>query len=352
MDDAWVKRIEIPLQDIVKYGQIVNGDVSKIDEQERTIQFKDPDTPEIHFDILVSATGAVSRSPGDLPLGVTTTKEIATYFKDIAGAIQEANSIVLVGGGASSIEYAGEIRSKYPDKIIRIISASDRLLISSVAPLSDKFQRSLMKSLDRNRIILITKERVEQPSPKDFADQKYMKNAHVVTKGEQNLELDCDLLIWTASFWVDGRIYPDEWLNEVGELDIRDTFQLKHRNDIFAFGDVSSLAETKQAITLPEKLGYIVHNIMACANAIRNDEFQQTGAVPSLDKKLRHYKVVDKATFYLPVGAHDGVSQLKSGWFGPRVKGAAETSEFKGKDLYCNVFWKLLTDSDAPPLDL
>jgi NADH dehydrogenase FAD-containing subunit len=351
VSNEWVKKTQIPLHSIVRYGNIIVGEAIKVNDEDKCILFADPEQPVCHYDILVAATGSISRSPGDLQPHLKSESEIADFFQKMSEAIAEAKNIVIVGGGASSIEYAGEIRDKYPEKEIKIICANSGLLASSIAPLSPKFMKHLYTALKHNHIDVVFEERVQIPSAKDFEDKKFITNVKVVTKGQKNLEFQADLVIWAASYMVDTRIYPDSWLNELGELDVRDTFQLKHRNDVFAFGDVSSLAETKQAITLPHKVEYITHNIHVVADAMKHKKYHSRSTEDKdLQRKMKAYTVSAKATFYLPVGAKDGASQAGSGFFGPKVYGSKGTSEFKGKDLYSEYFWKILTDSSAPSL--
>jgi len=351
VQNEWAGRIRIPLKKIVKYGNVIVGDVAKVVDEEKKIVFSDKSMPDVHYDILVAATGATSRSPGDLPHNVGTPEEIAEYFKDISKAIEESSDIVIVGGGASSIEYAGEIRARFPEKHIKIVSASANLLTSSVAPFSPKFMTLIKDTLKKQRIELILEERVVSPSAKDFDKVKYQRNATVKTKGKRSTEIKTDLVIWAASFTVDVGIYPDSWQNELGELEVRDTFQLRYLNDVFAFGDVTSIAETKQAITLPAKLSLVASNILVVAEAIRNNQFpvRQEPNPPQVASKVKHYRVATKPTFYLPVGPKDGASQTAGGLFGPKVYGGPKTSDFKGKDLYCDYFWKLLTEESAAP---
>lgn len=129
----------------------------------------------------------------------------------------------------------------------------------------------------------------------------------------------------------------------MGELNIQNTFQLVDRGDIFAIGDVSSLTETKQAITLPPKMALIRNNVVKIAEAMQKGTFQINATAKSL--KLKEYRVTDKVTMYLPVGANHGCTQI-----GSYVYGDKATSKYKGKDLYTNFFWKHLTGGYAPLL--
>jgi len=157
--------------------------------------------------------------------------------------------------------------------------------------------------------------------------------------------MTADLVLWAASWALNVSLYPEEWLNEMSELNIRSTFQLVDRPDVFAIGDVSSLVETKQAITLPSKMKLIRHNILRVAEAISSSTTTMAALDSSAVKGLKEYRITDKVTLYLPVGEKEGVSQV-----GKSVYGNSKTSKWKGRDLYTDHFWKLLTGSKPPHL--
>jgi NADH dehydrogenase FAD-containing subunit len=237
---------------------------------------------------------------------------------------------------------AGEIRDAYPDKPITILCSAAHLLSSSVAPIAPKFLQDLYNTLDARNIKLMRGEKVVKPADVDFGEKKFEKGPLVVkTIGENNVEITTDLLLWAATWAINATIYPGDWLNEMGELNIGSTFQLVERGDVFAVGDVSSLCETKQAITLPAKMALIRNNIIKVAAAMAKDKFDPFQML----KGLKNYRVTDKVTMYLPVGKAHGVSQL-----GRTVYGDAKTAKFKGQDLYTNMFWKVLTGGYAPVL--
>lgn len=336
----WTERSRIPLNRVIKHAKTVVGDVASVDQNEKVLKFKDASQPPLQWDILIAATGTLNHSPGDLPPHLSGKDEVRAYFRETAKAIEEAKDVVIVGGGASAVEYAGEIRDFYPDKPITILCSSPHMLSSSIAPLSPKFLTTLYKTLEDRNIKLIRNEKVVKPSDVDFGSRKYEKGPlKIKTLGDSSLEVETDLLIWAASWHINTGIYPQDWLNEIGELNIKQTFQIVDREDVFAFGDVCSLAETKQAITLAAKTKLVRNNVMKVAEAMRAQKFTLGGQV----KGLKNYRVSDKVTMYLPVGRDYGVSQV-----GNWMYGNSKTSQFKGKDLYTAHFWKLLTGSGAP----
>jgi hypothetical protein len=88
----------------------------------------------------------------------------------------------------------------------------------------------------------------------DFREKKFEVGPLVIkTIGANSLKLTTGLLLWAAMWSVNATIYLGDWLNEMGEVNIRNTFQVVNRGDVFAVSAMSSLCETKQAITLPPR---------------------------------------------------------------------------------------------------
>ena len=160
----WTERVRIPLKRVIRHGRTVIGDVVEVDVENKLIKFRDPNQPPVSFDILVCATGTTNHSPGDLPFNVTNKDEVRNYFRSTSKAINEAKDVCIVGGGASAVEYAGEIRDAYPDKPITILCSAAHLLSSSVAPMSPKFLKQLYDVLESKNIKLIRGEKVIKPS--------------------------------------------------------------------------------------------------------------------------------------------------------------------------------------------
>ena len=129
-------------------------------------------------------------------------------------------------------------------------------------------------------------------------------------------------------------------LNPLGETAVLPTFQTQARPDVFSFGDVTSLCENKQAITLVDKAPTVVHNLMAVMNQLAN------GGDAAKTPGLRSYRITDKGHLYLPFGPKDGASFVP-GFAGMRVtKGDKYTSDVKGMDLFTTKFWRIATGSN------
>jgi apoptosis-inducing factor 2 len=107
----WTDRVRIPLSRVIKHARTVIGDVVQVDNNEKVVRFRDDSVPPLKYDILVCATGTLNHSPGDLPPHLSGKDEVRAYFRTTAQAIKDAKDVLIVGGGASACEYAGEVSS-------------------------------------------------------------------------------------------------------------------------------------------------------------------------------------------------------------------------------------------------
>jgi hypothetical protein len=182
---------------------------------------------------------------------------------------------------------------------------------------------------------------VIHPSPDNFANKyKFVRGPiEVETVGLRRIKIQTDLVIWAATWAVSNGMYPSKWLNSAGELNVKDSFLVSAatKGNVFGFGDVCSIAETKQAITLPKKVVYIRKNILSIVKALQTGE-------PATSAKLTNYGWTDKVVLFLPFGPVRGLS------LGQKTFTDKETSKWKGRDLYTEYFWKLLTGNPPPAL--
>lgn len=338
--ENWCEKAIIPIKNFIKSSRIIVGNVIKIDQANQLIKINMNNNNNfeefIKYDVLVCTTGpSYHHSMCDLPNNVYNKQTIVNHIDKIYNKIKDNKKIVIIGGGPTGIELAGEIRRKYKDKEITIFSSTSSICSTAIAKLPKKFHKIIENTLKKNNIKLIKNQKVIKPSfENDFKNNNLLVTevneviceSTIDSNKNTYLKNDNYLCIYCGS-WKDFNpisIYPDEWLNEIGEIEIDKYFKVKNGNNVFAFGDVADLLETKQAITLPKKVSYVSKNIYF--TAINNI------------KKLKSYKITDKPVFYLPIGENEGASVSKFGI----VYGGKKTSKLKGKDLFYSKFNKIL----------
>lgn len=92
-------------------GNYVNGSVVGVDFDSNTITVDSDDKSEIHYDILVLATGTASKFKG---FKVNESHKVAKKsIEETAESIKSSKTIAIIGAGPIGVETAGEIAHKY-----------------------------------------------------------------------------------------------------------------------------------------------------------------------------------------------------------------------------------------------
>ena len=84
-------------------------------------------------------------------------KAVIEEYRAVSKEIEKANDIVIIGGGPTGVEIAGEIAEKYKTKKIAIIQSNDILGGQELTP---KFQSTLKEGLENINVELHLGERV------------------------------------------------------------------------------------------------------------------------------------------------------------------------------------------------
>ncbi|EKM58396.1 uncharacterized protein PHACADRAFT_117301 [Phanerochaete carnosa HHB-10118-sp] len=119
---------------------MLHATVTDLEEHSLTLSRAIPEMgvmePKLTFDYLVYALGSHPPEPidlwGSVNLGSVPydgTKPVGMeWMKSAQKRIQEALSVLIVGGGALGIQYATDIADAYPDKPVTLLHSRDRLL--------------------------------------------------------------------------------------------------------------------------------------------------------------------------------------------------------------------------------
>ncbi|KAJ2705029.1 hypothetical protein FB645_002815 [Coemansia sp. IMI 203386] len=124
----------------------------------------------LFFDYLILATGTEYKS---LPVtSSTTAEECYTQYQAMRLAMEAANRILFVGGGAVGVGLCGEIAEMYPKKTITLVHAREKLLNQDI---SDSFATTTEIRLQKMGVNVVLGESVVPP---DFgADVIYSTGA-------------------------------------------------------------------------------------------------------------------------------------------------------------------------------
>ncbi|XP_067828635.1 ferroptosis suppressor protein 1-like isoform X2 [Heptranchias perlo] len=130
----------------------------------------------VHFSHLILATGSSGPFPGKFTEPVAMANAIQMY-EDLVKKVQEAQRVVVVGGGSAGVEMAAEIKTDYPDKEV--------ILIHSKIPLADV---QLLPSVRQGVKEILLKKGVQLQLEDQLAENGALKvNEHLQVNGIENV---------------------------------------------------------------------------------------------------------------------------------------------------------------------
>lgn len=146
--------------------------------------------------------------------------------------IKAAQSILIVGGGPTGVELAGEIAVDFPEKKVTLVHNGSRLL-EFLGP------KASSKTLDwlKSKKVEVKLERTVNLN--NISDGGHM----YVTSSGETIKADCHFLCTgkpLASSWLKETILRDS-LDEFGRLMVDVNMRLKGRKNIFAIGDITDV---------------------------------------------------------------------------------------------------------------
>jgi len=232
-------------------GTFVKGVVETIRQETKGGVVVLADGEELPYDVLVLAPGSIWEGPLDFPEDSAAVKNFVTESR---ARFKKAQKIVLVGGGAVGVEYAGEIKDEWPDKEVTIVHG-DSTLLNSAYPTG--FRKGLEKSIRARGVKIVLDDFVDEIPASGPASIK-------TRKGEV---IHADLVVPTRgprpnTAFVAKSLGADA-LDARSQIKVNPTLQLAKHPDIFALGDAINVVEQKQVMKASAHAGIVAGNIIA-----------------------------------------------------------------------------------------
>ncbi|KAJ7509427.1 hypothetical protein B0H11DRAFT_1249216 [Mycena galericulata] len=205
---------------------------------------------QVPYDILILATGLSWQDPISFP---STAEDVQKYLLGNREKFAEAQSYILVGGGAIGSELAGELKDIWPEKEVTIVHGQ-RFLFNEAY--SDRFRTAAANDLKRRGVKIHLDDVVEDPPTTPGPAVIVTRDGH---------KLGADLIIKTT-----GASHPNtaflntldtDALTSAGFVKVKPTLQLLNYPNIFAAGDIVDWKEQKQAIKSGAHAQLVVKNI-------------------------------------------------------------------------------------------
>lgn len=225
-----------------------HGSVKHVDQKSKVAAWVDRSGQTQHqaYDYLLMATGLKRHWPA-----VPKSGSYEEYLRDGKAFIskivggdpaqpQHGRRVVIIGAGAVGIEFAGEIKTYYPDIHVTLVHSRDQVLSSEPLPSDLKDQVGKMLVEEGVNVVLGSRASVTEQA-----------------NGESEVKL-ADGRVLAADFVIDSTkkgepttsTLPKECLNADGEIEVTNDLKFKHganKDSHFGVGDVVAWTGIKRA---------------------------------------------------------------------------------------------------------
>ncbi|CAI5516944.1 unnamed protein product [Closterium sp. Naga37s-1] len=202
------------------------------------------DGSAVPYDVLVICTGSE-------PYTTTTRDDRLKFYAQESEKLKAAKSVVVVGGGPSGVELAGEILTDMPGKKITIATGGARVCEFLKAKGSDK----ILSWLKGQGVDVLLGDRV-QASWDQFGSSGTLKT-------DAGKELTADYV----AIAVGARPYT-AWLTDAlgaavedGRVKVDSHLRVEGHSNVFAIGDITNIKENKQGYFAQEHARVAASNI-------------------------------------------------------------------------------------------
>lgn len=257
----------------------------------------------VAYDYLVIATGHMDSVP-------KTKTERLTHYQEEFRKIQTADSILIVGGGPTGVELAGEIAVDFPEKKVTLVHRGPRLL-EFIGP---KASKKALNWLTSKKVEVILEQSV---------DLDYVSNGIYRTSGGETIRADCHFLCA-------GKPVGSSWLKETmlkgsldgnGRLAVDQFLRVKGHSNIFAIGDITNIAEIKQGYLAEKHALLTAQNLKLLMNGGKESKMSSyKPASPMAIVSLGRKEAVAQLPFVTTIGCIPGMLKSKDLFVGKTRK--------------------------------
>jgi NADH dehydrogenase FAD-containing subunit len=309
-DPAWADRMFLPYDRLLTRGRMRRDRAVRVSAEAVELG----SGAVVAADYIVLATG--SAFPYPAKIDVEDSAAARSKLHATQAALTRASRVLLLGAGPVGLEFAGEIKSRWPEKSVTIIDPRPDL-VSGRFPA--EFRSALHTQLDQLGVeLLLGTSLRERPLPGPGQAGPFT----VTTSSDADLTAD----IWFAchgvtanSEYLAGELRTA--LRPDGAVTVTPELRVLGQDTVFAIGDITAVPELKMARLAQKHADVVAANIRTLIQG--GDDLVAYRPEPD--------------AIVLPLGPKGGVS------YAPEVGvlDAAATSDIKG-DLYLDVYLDLL----------
>ncbi|CAI0544026.1 unnamed protein product [Linum tenue] len=252
VEPSFAERAVIKHRDYFTNGRVITSNAVNITEKEVITE----EGEAVGYDYLVIATGHKD------PVPKTRKERLAQYHSE-SEKIKSARSILIVGGGPTGVELAGEIAVDYPEKQVTLVHNGSRLL-EFIGP---KAGAKALKWLKSRKVEVKLEQRVDLDNI--VSDDAGSKTYH--TSSGETIQADCHFLCTgkpLASSWLKDTMLKSH-LDGKGRLMVDEHLKVKGTNNVFAIGDITDIPELKQGYLAQNHASVVAKNLKVTLNGGR-----------------------------------------------------------------------------------
>lgn len=244
VEPAFAKRSVINHHEYLPGASIITSDAIGIeDDQVSTMEGR-----MIEFDYLVIATGHIGTGY------VTKVEKLRQYEADNE-KIKSSESILIVGGGPTGVELAGEIAVDFPAKKVKLVHRGSRLLEF----IGEAAGKKALDWLTARNVEVILGQSVDLSSTSDGVYQ---------TSSGEEIVANCHFKCTSdpiGSSWLQETVLKDS-IDDNGRLMVDANLRVKDFENIFAIGDVTNIPELKQGYLAQRHALVVAKNLKLLSN--------------------------------------------------------------------------------------
>ncbi|WP_327089884.1 FAD-dependent oxidoreductase [Nonomuraea sp. NBC_01738] len=229
----WIERMFIPYDGLLANGRVVRGRAVRVSAGAVELESGE----KLSADYLVLATG--SGQPYPAKIEVEGRADASARLRATGGEIERAGRVLLLGAGPVGLEFAGEIKARWPEKSVVIVDPSPDLLSGRFPA---EFRAELRAQLDALGVELHLGTALTAPPPAG--------GGPVTVTTDAGVTITADL--WFACHGRTPRTgYLDDDLGTARRpdlhLSVTPELRLPGQDTVFAIGDINDVPEMKVA---------------------------------------------------------------------------------------------------------
>jgi NADH dehydrogenase FAD-containing subunit len=298
----------ISIADALPKAHHIHGHLAELTSAGGLVDGDDGARRLVTGDISVLATG--SRFAGQLVRSLSgSMEERKAVFHRLEASLAAARRILIVGGGPVGVEMAGEIVETWPGRSVTIVESGAHILGGTAKSASTH----AAKFLEQRGVTLLTRERIESPSPGSGVSVE--PGEARTTSGKL---VGYDVILWCIGGRPNTeylRAHFSGRLDADGRVKVTPQLLMEGEDRVFALGDITNLKENKMALHVNGQLRVAEANIRALAlGRTPTKTYKAKTGNPMMAISLGSRAGV---AFIPPIGA------IRSAWLNRKVK--AET---------------------------